>query len=175
MGIDDIKKNRSNVLKEIFVITPPVSYDNRGSIFTTYQEEIYNRFLPNDLKFRHDKFAESKHNVLRGLHGDNKTWKLITCIYGEIFEVVADNRQNSDTYLKWDSFLLNSDNKNQILVPPNFVNGYYVMSDFAVFHYKLAYEGEYFDVGQQTVIKWDDNRLNINWPCTDPILQTRDK
>ena len=112
---------------------------------------------------------------MRGLHGDNKTWKLITCIYGEIFEAVADMREDSPDYMKWESFELNSKNKRQILVPPNFVNGYYVISEFAVFHYKLAYEGEYFDVAKQTTIRWNDEKLNINWPCSDPILQSRDK
>lgn len=84
-------------------------------------------------------------------------------------------RPNSPTYLKWDSFELNSENKKQILVPPNYVNGYCVLNDFAIFHYKLAYEGEYFDTAQQMVVKWNDERLKINWPVKEPILQARDK
>jgi dTDP-4-dehydrorhamnose 3,5-epimerase len=166
---------KAKVLDEIIVFSPSVNYDNRGTIFTTYQSDIYDKYLPGDIKFIHDKFAESKKNVLRGLHGDTKTWKLISCIYGDIFEVVVDMREDSPRYLKWESFELNSTNKKQILVPPNFINGYYILSDFAVFHYKLAYTGEYFDVGQQMVVKWNDDRLKINWPCDDPILNTRDK
>jgi dTDP-4-dehydrorhamnose 3,5-epimerase len=175
MNYNNLLIEKAEKLKEIRVFTPSVNTDNRGTIFTTYSKDIYQKHLPDGLDFIHDKFAESKKNVLRGLHGDSKTWKLITCIYGEIFEVVADMRPDSPSYLKWESFELNSKNKKQILVPPNYVNGYCVLSDFAIFHYKLAYEGEYFDVAQQMVVKWNDERLNINWPCTDPILQARDK
>ncbi len=175
MSLKDIEIENSKILKEIKIFTPSVNVDNRGTIFTTYSKESYDNYLPEGLEFIHDKFAESNKNVLRGLHGDNKTWKLITCIYGDIFEVVVDMRLDSSTYLKWDSFELNNKNKNQILVPPNFVNGYCVLSDFAVFHYKLAYEGEYFDVAQQMVVKWNDERLNINWPVKNPILQKRDE
>lgn len=171
----DIKIVSAKKLKEIRIIEPAVNYDERGSIFTTYEKKIYNKFLPEGFEFIHDKFAESKNNVLRGLHGDSKTWKLISCIYGSIYEVVVDMRENSPTFLNWEAFELNSENKRQIIVPPNFVNGYYVKSDFAVFHYKLAYKGEYFDVEKQTVVRWNDVKINIDWPCTDPILQMRDR
>lgn len=175
MSFKDIQIDKSRILNEVIIFTPTVSEDKRGRIFTTYSKDIYEKFLPAGLEFIHDKFAESKKKVLRGLHGDSKTWKLITCIYGEIFEVVVDIRPDSLTYLKWDAFELNDKNKKQILVPPNFVNGYCVLSDFAVFHYKLAYDGEYFDVDRQIVVKWDDDRLKINWPFQDPILQLRDR
>ena len=175
MSYQDLRVEQSKILSEIKIFTPSVNKDERGTIFTTYSKDVYNQFLPTGLEFIHDKFAESKKNVLRGLHGDNKTWKLITCIYGRIFEVVADMHPVSPTYLKWDSFELNAENKKQILVPPGFVNGYCVLSDFAVFHYKLAYQGDYFDVADQMVVKWNDTRLKINWPVKKPILQARDK
>jgi len=175
MSTEKLDIKNGVVLDDIIVFTPSVNHDNRGTIFTTYEKEIYDKYLPGGIQFIHDKFAESQNNVLRGLHGDNKTWKLITCIYGEIMEVVVDMREDSKNYLKYEVFELNSKNKMQILVPPDFVNGYYVKSEFAVFHYKLAYTGEYFDVAQQKVVKWNDERLNIPWPCKDPILQARDK
>jgi len=175
MSYKDFKIDRSEQLPDVLVITPSVFEDNRGNIYTSYIKEIYSKFLPDELRFTHDKFALSKFNVLRGLHGDYKTWKLISCVYGEIYEVVADMRQDSPTYKKWDSFLLKSDNYSQILVPPGFVNGYYVKSEYAVFHYKLAYKGEYIDANEQITIRWDSKDLNINWPCSDPILQDRDR
>jgi len=175
MSFKDLIIEESKILPEVKIFTPSVNEDSRGTIFTTFSKDIYKKYLPDGLEFIHDKFAESKKGVLRGLHGDNKTWKLITCIYGYIFEVVVDMRPDSSTYLKWDAFELNSMNKKQILVPPNYVNGYCVLNDFSVFHYKLAYEGEYFDVAQQMVVKWDDERLKIKWPVKEPILQARDK
>jgi len=175
MTFKDFKVERSRVIDEILIIKPSVSRDLRGDIFTTYLKDTYSQLVPHDIEFMHDKFATSKRNVLRGLHGDNKTWKLITCVYGEIFQVIVDNRPKSKTYLQYDSLIIDGKNKIQILMPPNFVNGYYVLSEKAVFHYKLAYSGEYYDVGKQVVLKWNDPRIGIKWPTTDPILQDRDK
>lgn len=175
MPIENVTYGRSEMLEDIFIIYPSVNRDLRGNIFTTYIKDIYGQLLPRGIEFVHDKFATSKRNVLRGLHGDNKTWKLVTCVYGEIFQVVIDNRPKSKTYLKWASWILNDKNHIQILVPPNFVNGYYVLSGKAVFHYKLAYSGEYYDVQKQVVLKWNDERIGIKWPTDKPILQERDK
>jgi len=175
MSCKNITLERSKIFPEVIIIKPSVNIDIRGTIFTTYSDELYKGFLPNNLSFKHDKFSESKKNILRGLHGDNKTWKLVTCIHGEIYQVVVDNRPESATYLKWDSWLLNDQNKKQILIPPNFANGYLVLSKSATYHYKLAYKGEYFDVNKQFVIKWNDARLDIPWPVKTPILQDRDK
>jgi len=166
----------SNEFNEVLVIQPAIFEDSRGNIFTSFNKDIYeNKILPSKLEFKHDKFAESRKNVLRGLHGDFKTWKLVSCVYGEIFEVIVDMRIDSPTYLKWEGYILNASEYKQILIPPGFVNGYYVKTKKAVFHYKLAYEGEYFDADKQMTVSWDDIRFNIKWPCKRPILQARDK
>ena len=175
MSYSDIVVIRSKVIHDVLVFKPPVFWDNRGNIYTSFIKEFYENHLHSGLCFIHDKFAESKQNVLRGLHGDNKTWKLVSCVHGEIFEVIVDMRKDSPTYRKWDSFTLSADNYHQVLIPPNFVNGYYVKSETAVFHYKLAYTGEYLDAGDQMTIRWNDPELNIQWPCLNPILQNRDK
>ena len=78
----------------------------------------------------------------------------------------------SKEYGKWQSFILTEDNKRQIFIPPLFVNGYYVLSDKAVFSYKQSsYYGEY----KQFSVKWNDSRFNIDWPCNHPILSLRDR
>jgi len=175
MSHKDLNIKKSKIFKEVLVFKPSVHYDERGTLFTTYNKDVYGPYLRNNLEFIHDKFAESKNNVLRGLHGDNKTWKLISCIKGEIFQVVVDYREKSNTYMKWDSWVLNDKNKLQILVPPGFVNGYYVMSESAVFHYKLAYHGEYLDAKDQYTVRWNSPEIDIDWPSNNPLLQDRDK
>lgn len=175
MSIKDFEVFHSKIIPDVLVIKPSVFYDNRGNIYTSYHKEIYKRLIGKSIDFIHDKFAESKFSVLRGLHGDNKTWKLVSCVFGEIYEVVVDMRPDSSTYMKWDAWILSGDDFTQVLIPPNFVNGYYVKSPKAVFHYKLAYDGEYIDAGEQMTLAWNDKRLNIKWPVKDPILQERDK
>ena len=64
--------------------------DIRGQIWTTWDKKYFK-----NINFNRDKFSISKKNVLRGFHGDKKTWKLITCLRGEILCVVVDYRSNS--------------------------------------------------------------------------------
>ena len=62
---------------------------------STIDKTEIEKFLPNNLSFNHDKFSYNNQNVLRGIHGDFKTWKLVTCIYGSIQQVVVDHREGS--------------------------------------------------------------------------------
>jgi len=175
MSYKDIQIQKSKNLPEVLIIQPSMHWDSRGSIYSSFNADFYPEYLPKHLNFKHDKFAESKNNVLRGLHGDHKTWKLVSCVWGELYEVIVDMRKDSPTYKKWDAFELNSNVYKQVLIPPGFVNGYYVKSEHAVFHYKLAYDGDYIDAGEQMTFRWNDPELGIEWPCKDPILQARDK
>ena len=175
MSYKDLKVTRSEILPDVLIFEPSVFWDLRGNIYTSYNADNYQKYLPEQLDFIHDKFALSKHNVLRGLHGDNKTWKLVSCVCGEIYEVVVDMRKDSPYYKKWAAFDLSSDRYRQVLIPPGFVNGYFVKSEHAVFHYKLAYAGKYIDADEQMTFRWDDPELNIQWPCKEPILQERDR
>ena len=157
------------IFPEISIFSPSSFEDYRGELYTLYDYKE----LP--LDFNHDKVAISRQNVLRGLHGDGKAFKLITCLHGEIYLVVVDNREWSPTYLKWDSIVLSSNNKKSILVPPRFGNGHLVLSESATFFYKWAYKGEYPDVKDQFSINWRDPKVNIHWPIDNPILSERDK
>ena len=165
----------STQIKGIFIIKPLISEDLRGNIWTSFIKNEIENLLPSDLYFKHDKFSTSKYNVLRGIHGDNKSWKLVTCVFGEIQQVVVDMRKDSSTYLKWQDFTINKNNQQLILIPPNIGNAYYVNSDQAVYHYKLAYDGDYLDADEQFSIKWNDPRIDINWMSNSPQLSSRDK
>ena len=143
--------------------------DYRGDLYTVWKDGDF------DLNFNHDKASTSRKHVLRGIHGDNKSWKLVTCLYGEIYFVIVDNRDSSDTFLQWESMMLTDRNRKQVLIPPGVGNGFLVMSHRSVFHYKWFYEGEYADVDQQFTIKWNDPIVGVDWPIDNPILSKRDK
>ena len=157
------------IFPEVKINQPDSFEDYRGELYTIFKQEY------NELIFNHDKVAISRQNVLRGLHGDDKSWKLITCLAGEIYLVVVDNRSESPNYLKWDSVVLTSKNKKSVLVPPMFANGHLVLSQEATFFYKWAYPGNYPDVQDQFSLNWNDPKLNIHWPIENPILSDRDK
>ena len=144
--------------------------DLRGYIWTSWKKGSIN-----NIKFNHDKFSLSKKKVLRGLHGDDKTWKLISCVYGKFFIVVVDCEKKSNGYLIWKSWELSHKNGIQLLIPPNYANGHLCISDYCLFHYKLFYKGSYFGPKKQFSLKWNDPKLNIKWPFKKLILNNRDK
>lgn len=164
----------SNTILDVKILTPSISEDSRGNIWTAFTQDEMDSLLPEGLSFKHDKFSRSKTNVLRGLHGDHKAWKLVTCVYGQIYQVVADMRESSPSFMKYDHFIIDSKNPILVLIPPGMGNGYYVFSKTAIYYYKLAYEGDYIDADQQFTVSWDDPKLGINWPSEAPILSTRD-
>ena len=153
------------------IIKPDVFTDYRGDLWTTWKKDEFKV----DLEFNHDKISTSRKHVLRGIHGDFKSWKLVTCLYGEIYFVILDNRKSSDTFGKWESMVLDDKNKKQVLLPPGVGNGFLVMSNHCVFGYKWSYNGNYPDVDDQFSIKWNDASVGIHWPIQNPILSERDK
>jgi dTDP-4-dehydrorhamnose 3,5-epimerase len=163
--------NKINVHGDVKVFTHSVHNDFRGELWTNWKKE---GFYP-QLDFIHDKVSTSRKNVLRGIHGDFKSWKMVSCVYGELYFVVVDNRPGSRTYKKWTSMILSDKTRQSVLLPPGFGNGFLVLSEHSVFTYKWAYEGKYPDVDDQFTIKWNDPELDIEWPIDNPILQKRDK
>jgi len=144
--------------------------DQRGYYWSSWDSKKIK-----NIKFNHDKFSLSKKKVLRGLHGDTKTWKLLSCPYGKLLLVVVNFEKKSKSFLKWKSWILSQKNGIQILVPPNYLNGYLCISDECLLHYKLSYKGKYFDVKKQSSLRWNDPKINIKWGIKNPILSRRDK
>ena len=95
-------------MKSVKIINSDNFSDKRGLIWTSWSKKILK------LDFKHDKFSFSKKNVLRGLHYDNKTWKLVSCPYGKIFFVIVDCNPNSKDYLRYKSWILEQKKNIQI-------------------------------------------------------------
>ena len=104
------------MIKDVLEFQPDRHEDFRGDIYTTWNNEDYPK-----LNWRLDKFAHSQKNVLRGLHGDFNTWKLISCVYGKFYYLLADNREDSPTYKQWNWWILSAENRKQILTPPGLI------------------------------------------------------
>jgi len=159
------------MMKGIKIIKGSIFKDKRGKLWTSWKKN-----KKNFKNFCHDKFSISKKNVLRGLHYDKKTWKLISCVHGKLFLVVVNCKESSKDYLKVFTKILSEKKNVQILVPPGYANGHLCLTDNCVFHYKLSYKGKYSDVNEQKVIKWNDARLKIKWPLKkNLIMSLRDK
>ena len=144
--------------------------DHRGYYWTSWQKKSIKNIF-----FKHDKFSLSRKNVLRGLHGDKKTWKLVSCPYGKFLLVVVNCSKKSKDYLKCKSWILSQKNGIQILIPPNYANGHLCLSNECLFHYKLSYKGSYNDAKHQFSLRWNDPKLKIKWGVKNPVLSKRDK
>mgnify|MGYP003125301185 FL=1 len=167
-----------NDIPGLTLIRPKLFKDNRGENFEGFDTKNFSNIIKPDITlrkaFKHkrfilDTFSKSKQNVFRGLHGDNKTWKLITCLYGEIFFIVLHPK--TKTVAK---FKLDSKNRDQVLVPNDCVNGHYCISDECLFSYKMT--EHYGGIKSQYTIKWHDKKYNFNWPfdITNAIISDRD-
>ena len=159
-----------NIFPEIEVNRPSKFKDERGEIWTTYEKYAFK----NDMNINHTKYSSSRKGVIRGFHGDFHTFKIVSCIYGELFFAVVDNRKESKTYFQYDYMNLDDKNRDVVLIPPGFGNAFCVLSDLAIFSYVLSYEDEYIDAQNQFTIKWNNPNIGVKWPINNPILSERD-
>ncbi|MDE6901624.1 MAG: dTDP-4-dehydrorhamnose 3,5-epimerase family protein [Lachnospiraceae bacterium] len=157
-------------LTGVYLIAPDVHEDKRGNFYETYnQKEYFDAGLTAD--FIQDDISVSVRGVLKGMHGDAGTYKLVQCVYGSVYAVILNCDETSADFGKWQSFVLSAENKHQLYIPPMYGNGYYVLSDTAVYAYKQStYYGDY----PQFTYKWNDPRFNINWPDDTVIVSERD-
>ena len=141
----------------------------------TYDKKI---FFENglNLNFIQENESKSKKNVLRGLDIQKKypQGKLISVIYGEIYDVIVDMRKNSKTYLKWQGFKLSKENRQLLYIPEGCAHGFYVKSDFAKVLFKVS---NYWHPEDEIGILWNDPTLNIDWNLEGqtPIISEKNK
>jgi dTDP-4-dehydrorhamnose 3,5-epimerase len=169
-----MKIESSKTISDLRIISLEVFHDFRGDYVETFNLDKYD-FRDNagkEIVFVEDDISVSKKSVLRGLHGDPKTWKLVQCLFGKFFYVVADMRKDSSSYLKWEGFTLSDADRKQILVPAGCANGHLVLSEQCIFSYKQSQY--YAEKKDQFVVRWDDPKLKIDWPDKKPILSERD-
>jgi len=162
-----IKTNLKGVMK----IELESFSDHRGKYTETYNEDAYKQ-AGIDVNFIQDDISFSKKNVLRGIHGDGETYKLVSCLHGSFVLIVVNNDSASEEYKKWISFNLSGNDDTQILIPPKFGNGHFVTSNDAIFHYK---QNTYYNPQGQFTIMWNDPEYNFVWPNNNPILSKRDE
>jgi len=168
---------KESTLRNVLIFEHECFEDHRGTYEELYNKEKFDKICKDKLgyliEFKEDNIAISSKHVLRGLHGDDRTWKYVTCLKGKYFINVLCYDKTSSDFGKWESFVLSEQNKKQLLIPPFHGHGYVVMSEEAIFHYKQSciYKG----MAEQFTIKYNDNRFNMWWPIKNPIISKRDE
>ena len=163
-------------ISDVYIIEPSVFGDNRGYFLESYNKKAFEENI-GFVNFVQDNESKSSKGVLRGLHFQKPPYaqaKLVRCIEGCVIDVAVDIRKGSPTYGKHFSVELSGENKRQLFVPRGFAHGFSVLSESAVFAYKV--DNMYapaFDAG----IRYDDKELNIDWglPEEDVQLSVKDE
>lgn len=169
--MNNLKVNPTK-LDRVFLITPPTMFEDfRGEYVELYNERLY-KSAGIDVTFIEDDISVSARHVLRGIHGDASTWKLICCLYGRFYLVVLNNDRDSPQYGQWDAHVLSDKNRLQVLVPPKCGVGHLVLSHRAIFHYK---QSSYYKRDEQFTVLWNDPRFNVWWPVKSPLVSRRDE
>jgi len=158
-------------LDGVLLIKPPTVFEDfRGTYVETYNQQLYQK-AGIMVAFVQDDISTSMRHVLRGIHGDAETWKLVSCLYGKFYLVVLNHDPESPQFGKWEAFTLSDRNRLQVLIPPKFGNGHVVLSEEAIFHYK---QNTYYNRAGQFTVAWNDPRFKIWWPIQNPIVSQRD-
>lgn len=163
-------------IEGLVVIEPEIFYDSRGYFFESYNQNLFIKKL-GDFKFVQDNESKSSKGVLRGFHFQKPPFeqaKLVRCIEGEVLDVALDLRKNSSTYGKHEKVILSGDNKKQFFIPRGFAHAFLVLSETAIFSYKV--DNIYAPQSDSGII-WNDPSLLINWGTDDSklIISEKDK
>jgi dTDP-4-dehydrorhamnose 3,5-epimerase len=163
-------------IPDVILFEPKVFEDDRGYFYETFRQDILEEFLGFNITFCQDNESKSTYGVLRGLHyqlAPHAQTKLVRVIQGAVLDVAVDIRKGSPTFGHHVAVELTEKNKNQLLVPRGFAHGFIVLSEEAVFAYKVdnCYSPE-CDRG----LAYNDAFLNIDWkiPATEIKLSEKD-
>ncbi len=168
MGKINVTKD-CNGIKGLCVVEPTVFGDERGYFIETYN---YNDFAAEgiDCTFVQDNQSSSGKGVLRGLHFQKSfpQAKLVRVVRGEVFDVVVDLREGSETFGKWFGVRLSAENKKQFFVPKGFAHGFIVLSDYAEFCYKVT---DFYHPNDEGGLRWNDPEIGIDWPMPEGMTE----
>lgn len=159
----------------VLIIQPKVFNDARGYFFEAWKKEEFEQHVGR-VDFIQDNESKSSYGVLRGLHyqkGDFSQAKLVRVIKGRVVDVAVDIRRNSPTFGKHVMVELSDENKRQFFIPRGFAHGFLVLSDEAVFTYKV--DNPYAPQSEAS-IRFDDPDLAIQWPidAKDVLTSAKD-
>ncbi len=159
----------------VWIIEPKVFNDARGYFMEAFKEEEFRANI-SDVHFVQDNESKSSFGVLRGLHyqkGEYSQAKLVRVIKGKVLDVAVDLRRSSPTFGKYVSVELSEENKRQFFIPRGFAHGFLVLSEEAIFTYKV--DNGYAPQAEAS-IRFNDETIGIDWPVAESqfILSEKD-
>ena len=160
-----------------YLINYKAFYDDRGYFSVPYNSEVFNNGIGYEVNFIQDNMSYSFKNVIRGLHfqrGEYEQSKLVTCTFGKVLDVAVDIRKDSPTYGNVVRVELGTDYSQMLFVPRGCAHGFSVLSETAIFQYKVD---NVYNKESEGGLIFNDETLNINWGVKDyeAIFSEKDK
>lgn len=167
---------KSTNIPDIKLITPTVHYDDRGYFFESFRQDLFEKEI-GKINFIQDNESKSTFGVLRGLHYQLSPLaqsKLVRVVKGKVLDIAVDIRKSSKYFGKYVSVELSEENKLQMFIPKGFAHAYLVLSDEAIFQYKVD---NYYSPQHDRGIIYNDPEIKINLPIDDSqlIISNKDK
>jgi dTDP-4-dehydrorhamnose 3,5-epimerase len=162
-------------IEGVWIIEPKVFNDQRGYFFEAWKQAEFDEHIGRHVSFIQDNESKSSYGVLRGLHyqkGEFSQAKLVRVIKGCVLDVAVDIRKSSSTFGKYVAVELSEENKRQFFIPRGFAHGFLVLSDEAVFTYKVD---NVYAPQVEASIRWNDETIGIDWPIDAKDVLTSEK
>ena len=161
-------------IEGVYIVEPKVFNDSRGYFFEAWKKQEFEEHI-GPVDCIQDNESKSSYGVLRGLHyqkGEFSQAKLVRVIKGCVLDVAVDIRKSSPTFGKHVMVELSDENKRQFFIPRGFAHGFLVLSDEAVFTYKVD---NVYAPQAEAGIRWNDPEIGIQWPIDPSKVLTSDK
>jgi dTDP-4-dehydrorhamnose 3,5-epimerase len=117
----------------------------------------------------------AKRGTVRGMHYQMAThseMKLVSCIRGEVWDVVIDLRSNSPTFLQSHAQTLSAENCCAMLIPEGFAHGFQAQTEDC----ELVYlHSTCYCPKAEAGLRFNDPRLGIRWPIPEGEISVRDQ
>ena len=162
-------------IPDVILCEPEVFGDDRGYFTESFRKDKLDDFLGYSVDFCQDNESKSLYGVLRGLHYQLPPFsqtKLVRAAKGSVLDVAVDLRKGSPSFGKYISVKLTEKNKKQLLIPRGFAHGFVVLSEEAIFSYKVD---NYYVPESDRGIRFDDNFLSIDWVINQSDIKLSEK
>ncbi len=164
---------KDNLLNGLRLVHPKIFEDERGWFYEAFND-FNNEFGVLFLQDNHS--LSKKKGTIRGLHLQQPPYdqsKLVRVLRGRIMDVVVDLRKDSKTYLRTQSFILDTIEKTALFIPKGFAHGFITLEDNTEVYYKVD---QIYSAKHEITIRHDDIELGIQWGDLEEfILSEKDK
>ena len=148
-------------------------HDQRG-----FFQELMKDSLRTTNEFPHflqDNFSFSNAGVIRGLHWQKSPHgqgKLVSCLSGQILDIVVDINPKRKTFGRHLEFQLSENTAELLWIPSDYAHGFQALEDKTIVMYKVT--NEWNKDSEMSVSPLDPN-LGIKWKNIPILISDKDK